>query len=332
MPLSESGLKIGPVEVSGRVMLAPMSGVTDLPFRLQARRFGAALVVSEMVASAEYVRGEAEGALRSAMRPECGPAVVQLAGCDAFWMGEGARKAEAEGAAVVDINMGCPAKKVTGGYAGSALMRDLDHALRLIEAAVRAVAIPVTVKMRLGWDAASLNAPELARRAEDAGVRMITVHGRTRQQFYEGAADWSAVRRVREATRLPLVVNGDIVDASTARRALDLSGANAVMVGRAAMGRPWLLGRIEAGLSGGAYRGPSADERWAAMAELYDGAIGHYGLRRGRLTVRKHLAAFLAAEGEPRAIVERACTDEDAAAVLALLRSGPSRRLEAMAA
>jgi tRNA-dihydrouridine synthase B len=230
-------LKIGDIEIANRVLLAPMSGVTDAPFRRLTASLGAGLVVSEMTASNDLVNGRPMSQLRCEATG-IGPHVVQLAGCETHWMAEGARIAEAAGADIIDINMGCPARHVTGGQSGSALMRDLDHALKLIEATIAAVKVPVTLKMRLGWDDRSLNAPQLARRAEAAGVRLISVHGRTRCQFYKGEADWSAVRAVRDAIRIPLVVNGDITSFESALAALEMSGADAVMVGRGARGRP----------------------------------------------------------------------------------------------
>ncbi|HVL71587.1 MAG TPA: tRNA-dihydrouridine synthase family protein, partial [Beijerinckiaceae bacterium] len=228
------GWAVGGLKPEGRALLAPLSGVTDVAFRRTARRFGANLVVSEMVACDEYVRGEAEARLR-AEGEGVEPHVVQLAGRDPVWVAEAARLAEANGAAIVDLNMGCPAKRVTGGYAGSALMRDLPLAGRLIEAAVKAVSVPVTVKMRLGWDHGSLNAADLARLAESLGAKAVTVHGRTRQQFYKGSADWTRIADVVRAVRIPVVANGDVGCAADARRALAASGAAAVMVGRAAM-------------------------------------------------------------------------------------------------
>jgi len=243
-------LKIGDIEVANRVLLAPMSGVTDAPFRRLTAALGAGLVVSEMTASDDLVNGRPMSRLRCEATG-IGPHVVQLAGCEVKWMAEGARIAEAAGAEIIDINMGCPARHVTGGQSGSALMRDLDHALKLIEATISAVKVPVTLKMRLGWDDRSLNAPELARRAEAAGVQLITVHGRTRCQFYKGDADWAAVRAVKDAIRIPLVVNGDITSFEKAVSALEMSGADAVMVGRGAQGQPWLPGQIGRRLESG---------------------------------------------------------------------------------
>jgi nifR3 family TIM-barrel protein len=242
-----------------------------------------------MTASADLVHGRPMSRLRSEATG-VGPHVVQLAGCEANWMAEGARVAEAAGAEIIDINMGCPARHVTGGQSGSALMRDLDHAARLIEATISAVKVPVTLKMRLGWDDRSLNAPELARRAEAAGVQMISVHGRTRCQFYKGEADWAAVRRVRDAIRIPLVVNGDITSFDKAVTALETSGADAVMVGRGAQGQPWLPGQIGRRLeSGGIEPAPPLGEQLKYIRALYDEVCSHYGLRIGLRHARKHL-------------------------------------------
>jgi nifR3 family TIM-barrel protein len=282
-------LKIGDIKVANRVILAPMSGITDAPFRRLTAALGAGLVVSEMTASDDLVNGRPMSKLRCEATG-IGPHVVQLAGCETRWMAEGARIAEAAGAEIIDINMGCPARHVTGGQSGSALMRDLDHALKLIEATIAAVKVPVTLKMRLGWDECSLNAPELARRAEAAGVRMISVHGRTRCQFYKGEADWGAVRAVRDAITIPLVVNGDITSFEKAVSALEQSGADAVMVGRGAQGQPWLPGQIGRRLETGVAEAPPAlAEQLDHIRALYDEVCSLYGLRIGLRHARKHL-------------------------------------------
>ncbi|QFU16454.1 tRNA dihydrouridine synthase DusB [Microvirga thermotolerans] len=284
-------LRIGPVPVEVPAVLAPLSGVTDAAFRRIARRMGAGMVVSEMVASDELVQGSAEARLR-AEGAGIAPHVVQLAGCEPRWMAEAARVAEAAGADVIDINMGCPAKRVIGGYAGSALMRDLDHACRLIEATVAAASVPVTVKMRLGWDHATINAPELARRAEALGARAVTVHGRTRQQFYKGQADWEAISRVSSAVGIPVIANGDVGSLDDARRCLAASGAQAAMIGRAAMGRPWIVGQIGAALQGRSLPEPSPSAKTAAIVEHYEGLLSLYGVHVGVRHARKHLAAY----------------------------------------
>ena len=282
-------LRIGDIEVTNRVLLAPMSGITDAPFRRLTAALGAGLVVSEMTASDDLVNGRPMSVLRCEAAG-IGPHVVQLAGCEVRWMAEGARIAEAAGAEIIDINMGCPARHVTGGQSGSALMRDLDHALRLIDATIAAVKVPVTLKMRLGWDDRSLNAPELARRAEASGVQLISVHGRTRCQFYKGSADWAAVRAVRDAIAIPLVVNGDITSFERAVSALEMSGADAVMVGRGAQGQPWLPGQIGRRLETGiAEAPPSLAEQLNYVRAIYDGVCSHYGLRIGLRHARKHL-------------------------------------------
>ncbi|HEY8333288.1 MAG TPA: tRNA dihydrouridine synthase DusB [Tardiphaga sp.] len=284
-------MRIGDIEIANRVVLAPMTGITDVPFRRQVAELGAGLVVSEMTASADLVNGRPMSVLR-VEATGLGPHVVQLAGCEARWMAEGARIAEAGGADIIDINMGCPARKVTGGIgqSGSALMRNLDHALTLIDATVAAVKAPVTLKMRLGWDDNSLNAPELARRAEAAGVQLITVHGRTRCQFYKGEADWGAVRAVRDAIDIPLIVNGDVTSYEKALTALELSGADAVMVGRGAYGRPWVPGQIARRLQTGmAEAEPALAVQLSYIRTLYDEILSHYGVHVGLRHARKHL-------------------------------------------
>jgi nifR3 family TIM-barrel protein len=282
-------ITIGNIVLPNPVILAPMSGVTDAPFRRLVSRLGAGLVVSEMTASDALVEGDRNALLR-AEGQGTGVHVVQLAGCEPRWMAEGARIAESAGAGIVDINMGCPAKHVANRQSGSALMRDLDQALTLIEATVKAVALPVTLKMRLGWDDRTINAPELARRAQDAGISLVTVHGRTRCQFYSGVADWAAIHAVREAISIPLVVNGDIRSFEDARTALAVSGADAVMVGRAAQGRPWFPGQIARHLATGAREAPPPlSVQFSMIAALYEDMLAHHGVRIGLRHARKHL-------------------------------------------
>ena len=269
-----------------------MSGVTDLPFRRLAWRYGAGLTVTEMVASGELVRDMRESRQRlkgTGARPH----MVQLAGREARWMAEAAKIAEGAGADIIDINMGCPAKKVIGGYSGAALMRDPDLALSLVEATIAAVSVPVTVKMRLGWDENSLNAPEIARRCEEAGAQMITVHGRTRMQFYEGRADWNAIRAVRDAIRVPLVANGDVASAADAEEILARSGADAVMVGRASQGQPWLCGVIA-----GACEAPGQQEIAEVAEEHYRDMLAFHGVEGGLRHARKHVGWYLDAHAE----------------------------------
>jgi len=290
--IKPANVRIGPHLTANRAFLAPMSGVSDLPFRKLAARFGAGLVVSEMVASESLVSGDAETALR-AEGPDQGLHVVQLAGREAHWMSAAAKVAVDAGADIVDINMGCPAKKVTSGYSGSALMRDLDHALTLIEATVEAVEVPVTLKMRLGWDDKSLNAHELARRAEAAGVQMITVHGRTRCQFYKGTADWQAIRNVVAEVSVPVIANGDCESFAAADEMLSQSGADGVMIGRGAYGRPWFPGAVGRYLSDGSREtGPRGAELGDLIIEHYEAILSHYGQSAGLRIARKHLGWY----------------------------------------
>jgi tRNA-dihydrouridine synthase B len=286
-------IKIGPLEVASPVILAPMTGVTDLPFRRVVKRFGAGLTVSEMIASQAMIRETRQSLQKSLWDPAEEPISLQLAGCEPHVMAEAAKLNEQRGAAIIDINMGCPVKKVVNGDAGSALMRDLPLAAKLIDATVKAVKVPVTLKTRMGWDHSSLNAPELARIAEDLGVQMITIHGRTRCQLYKGAADWAFVRRVKDAVSIPVIVNGDIRSIAEGRVALDQSGADGLMIGRGAYGRPWLIAQAMSELSGGGHRpDPSLDEQLATILEQYDDMLRLYGTHTGVNLARKHIGWY----------------------------------------
>lgn len=315
-----SALHIGSIPLTPPVLLAPLAGITDLPFRTLVSSFGAGLVVSEMVASQEMVQAKPGVREKAELGFGADQTSVQIAGREAYWMAEAAKMAAGNGARIIDINMGCPAKKVTNGYSGSALLKDLDHALGLIEAVVAAVDLPVTLKTRLGWDDALLNAPELAVRAEAAGIQMLTIHGRTRCQFYKGHADWRAIQQVKEAVRIPVIANGDIIDSASARRALALSGADGIMIGRGAQGRPWMLAQIAAELYG--TKAPDIPQGQALIDMVqahYGEMLKFYGDDLGGRVARKHLGWYMDDAGTDKALRKAVLTCREPSDVMGLL-------------
>jgi tRNA-dihydrouridine synthase B len=314
-------IQVGPVRIDAPVILAPMTGVTDLPFRRVVKRYGAGLTVSEMIASQAMIRETRQSLQKSLWDPAEEPVSLQLAGCEPQVMAEAAKLNEQRGAAIIDINMGCPVKKVVNGDAGSALMRDLKLAAAIIDATVKAVGVPVTLKTRMGWDHSRLNAPELARIAEDLGVKMITIHGRTRCQLYKGEADWAFVRQVKDAVSVPVIVNGDISSVGDALEALRRSGADGVMIGRGAYGRPWLIAQAMAELGGrGRAPDPSLDEQLATMLEQYEDMLSLYGRQTGVNLARKHIGWYTKGLPGSAELRNRVNSQDDPAVVVGMLQ------------